>query len=74
MVVLCLGYLAVVASVYSLWRTGARGSRRRRGLVEAGPARARGELEREKKTLLKAIKEAEFDRDMGKLSKADADD
>ncbi len=41
-----------------------------------GPAerRERDELEREKRTLLKAIKEAEFDHGMGKLSKRDADE
>jgi hypothetical protein len=35
---------------------------------------ARDELEREKRTLLKAIKEAEFDHQMGKLSKRDVDE
>jgi len=76
-VFVCLGYLAVVATVYNLWRTGA-------AAVAAGddvddstwakPAGALGELEREKRTLLKAIKEAEFDHQMGKLSKHDVDD
>ena len=76
-VFVCLAYLAVVSTVYALWRTGV--------VVvaddEAGgdstwgrSLGARGELEREKKTLLKAIKEAEFDREMGKLSKADAEE
>src|SRR5690606_3475205 len=37
------------------------------------PIGAREELEKEKKSLLRAIKEAEFDLGMGKLSKADAD-
>src|SRR5262249_8255792 len=37
------------------------------------PAGKRGELEKEKRTLLKAIKEAEFDHEMGKLSRVDAD-
>jgi hypothetical protein len=76
-VFVCLGYLAVVSTVYALWRTGVV------VVAEDGPENdstwgrslgARGELEREKKTLLKAIKEAEFDREMGKLSKADADE
>ena len=76
-VFVCLAYLAVVATVYNLWRTGA-------AAVSAGddtddstwvkPAGRLGELEREKRTLLKAIKEAEFDHQMGKLSKHDADD
>jgi hypothetical protein len=38
------------------------------------PQGARDELEREKRTLLKAIKEAEFDAQMGKLSKRDLDE
>ena len=62
--------------VYNLWRTGAAVA-----MVDDAEAAAswgrpigpRTELEREKKTLLKAIKEAEFDHQMGKLSKADAD-
>jgi hypothetical protein len=37
------------------------------------PLGERGELEREKRTLLKSIKEAEFDLAMGKLSKLDAE-
>jgi hypothetical protein len=76
-VFVCLAYLAVVTTVYNLWRTGA-------AAVSAGddgadstwakPTGALGELEREKRTLLKAIKEAEFDHQMGKLSQRDADD
>ena len=76
-VFVCLAYLAVVATVYNLWRTGA-------AAVSTGddggdstwakPAGRLGELEREKRTLLKAIKEAEFDHQMGKLSKHDADE
>ncbi|HLL22450.1 MAG TPA: hypothetical protein VK427_09980 [Kofleriaceae bacterium] len=73
----CLGYFAAVAAIYTLYRTGATA-------VTANdeedddqswgrPLGALGELEREKRTLLKAIKEAEFDQQMGKLSKADAD-
>jgi len=76
-VFVCLAYLAVVSTVYALWRTGVvvvtddevgDDSTWGRSLG------ARGELEREKRTLLKAIKEAEFDREMGKLSKADAEE
>jgi len=76
-VFVCLGYLAVLATVVTLWRTGAAAADE--SLDEdddatwGGTLGARGELEREKRTLLKAIKEAEFDREMGKLSKADAD-
>ena len=75
-VFVCIGFLAIELAVYNLFRTGAQ-------VVADGedddstwgrPLGARGELEREKKTLLKAIKEAEFDREMGKLSKVDADE
>lgn len=76
-VFVCMGYGAGVAAVYTLFRTGA-------SAVSGGdddgdeaawgrPVGARGELEREKKALLKAIKEAEFDLAMGKLSKVDAE-
>lgn len=74
-VFVCLGYLAGVAAVYSLFRTGAAATGTEEG-DEGGwgrPIGARAELEREKKALLKAIKEAEFDLQMGKLSKADAE-
>ncbi len=76
-VFVCLGYLAVLATIYNLWRTGAAAvepSEDDGDSTWAKPAGARGELEREKRTLLKAIKEAEFDRDMGKLSQRDADE
>lgn len=71
----CLGYLAVVLTIVNLWRTGAAAmSPEHEGEAAwTRPIGARGELEKEKKTLLKAIKEAEFDLQMGKLSKADAD-
>jgi hypothetical protein len=75
-VVICLGFLAVVATVANLWRTGAAAVTEDDGGVDstwAKPAGALGELEREKRTLLKAIKEAEFDHQMGKLSQADVD-
>jgi len=77
LVFVCFGYLAVVATVYNLWRTGAAAvssSEDDGDSTWAKPAGARGELEREKRTLLKAIKEAEFDHQMGKLSKRDVDD
>jgi hypothetical protein len=76
-VFVCLGYLAVIATIYNLWRTGAAAvdsSEDGDDSTWAKPAGALGELQREKRTLLKAIKEAEFDRDMGKLSRRDADD
>jgi hypothetical protein len=77
LVFVCLGYLAVVATVANLWRTGAAavaGDEPENDSTWAKPAGALGELEREKRTLLKAIKEAEFDHQMGKLSKLDVDD
>src|SRR5215468_1580054 len=76
-VFVCLGHLALIATIYNLWRTGAAAvdsSEEDDDSTWAKPAGALGELEREKRTLLKAIKEAEFDRDMGKLSQRDADD
>ncbi|MBA3457564.1 MAG: hypothetical protein H0T42_31070 [Deltaproteobacteria bacterium] len=76
-VFVCLAHLAVVSTVYALWRTGvvAVADEEPGGDSTWGRSLgALGELEREKKTLLKAIKEAEFDREMGKLSKADAEE
>lgn len=75
-VVIGLGFLAVVATVANLWRVGAAAVAPEDNSADAWgrPIGARVELEKEKKTLLKAIKEAEFDHEMGKLSKADADD
>jgi hypothetical protein len=75
-VIVCLGYLCVVALVLNLWRTGAAAVASDDALdgdAWGRPIGAIGELEKEKKTLLKAIKEAEFDLAMGKLSKRDAD-
>jgi hypothetical protein len=77
LVFVCLGYLAVVATVYNLWRTGAvavASADDEDDSTWARPAGALGELERERRTLLKAIKEAEFDHEMGKLSQRDTDD
>src|SRR5678816_2051535 len=76
-VFVCLAYLAVVATVYNLWRTGAAAVATGDEVADSTWARqtgALGELEREKRTLLKAIKEAEFDHQMGKLSKHDVDE
>jgi len=75
-VIVGLGYLAGVATIYNLFRTGASAAAADEeddGAAWGLPLGARGELEREKRTLLKAIKEAEFDHQMGKLSKADVD-
>src|ERR1043166_3127287 len=78
LVFVCLGYLAVIATIFNLWRTGAAAvdaSEDEAGdSTWAKPVGAIGELEREKRTLLKAIKEAEFDLQMGKLSQRDADE
>ena len=74
-VIVCLGYFAIVAMVFNLWRTGAitvAVEDDEQDSTWSKSLGARGELEREKKTLLKAIKEAEFDREMGKLSSQDA--
>lgn len=72
-VVLMLGWTAVVASVYFLWRTADNAD-----LDDAEDwwkaTGRREELVREKKSLLKAIKETEADRDTGKLSKEDSDE
>jgi hypothetical protein len=75
-VFVCLAYLAVIATVYNLWRTGAAAVAPENEGADAWarPTGARGELDKEKRTLLKAIKEAEFDQAMGKLSKKDADE
>jgi hypothetical protein len=73
-----LGYFAVVMTIYNLWRTGAAAvasNDEDDGDAAWGrPAGERDELEKEKRTLLKAIKEAEFDHAMGKLSQRDADE
>jgi hypothetical protein len=77
LVFVCLAYLAVVATVYNLFRTGAAAVAPGDDDGDSTWAKqtgALGELEREKRTLLKAIKEAEFDHQMGKLSKHDVDE
>jgi hypothetical protein len=77
-VFLALAYFALVGVIYNLWRVGSAAVAVPSVEDEADdstwgkPIGAVGELEREKKTLIKAIKEAEFDREMGKLSDADA--
>lgn len=73
-VIVCLAYLAVVMTVVNFWRTGAAAAAPVDADEEWGrPQGAKGALEKEKRTLLKAIKEAEFDQAMGKLSQADAE-
>ncbi|MCX5743994.1 MAG: hypothetical protein NT062_16010 [Proteobacteria bacterium] len=72
----CLAYFALVATIYNLWRTGAAavsGDAEIDDSTWGKPVGVIGVLEREKRTLLKAIKEAEFDQQMGKLSKVDAE-
>jgi hypothetical protein len=71
-VIVMLAYLAAIALVYNLWRVGAAAAEIDDGMW-GQPVGAADELAREKKALLKAIKEAEFDRAMGKLSQADSD-
>ena len=76
LVFVCLGFLAAVALIYNLWRAGSAVAKVDDAEAIASwrrPVGPRIDLEREKKTLLKAIKESEFDHQMGKLSKADAD-
>jgi hypothetical protein len=76
-VFLCLGWVSLVAAGRLLWIAAVRGGSELDGLpdaiepvIETRP----GELEREKKALLKAIKEVEFDRELGKMSNEDADE
>ena len=73
-VFLCLGWLAVVEAVLFLWRAGfaAADDLDDKDVQWWRPRGERDELEREKKSLLKAIKEIEFDREMGKTSDEDA--
>jgi hypothetical protein len=74
-VFVCLGFLAVVAVIFNFWKIGAMAVSPEQAGDAAWerPIGPRDFLEKEKKTLLKAIKEAEFDLEMGKLSKTDAD-
>ncbi len=73
-VIVCLGYLCVVALVLNLWRTGAAAAAPDDVNEDWGrPIGEVGELEKEKRTLLKGIREAEFDHEMRKLSKRDAE-
>lgn len=74
-VMLSLGWAAVVSTVYLLWRVGVAGAERTDSTaswwVEATP---RDELEREKRMLLRTIRDIEFDHQTGKLSDRDAEE
>jgi hypothetical protein len=69
---LVLGWTALLATGYYLVRAVATFDLGVRSHFEEVTAARRDELEREKKILLKAIKEAEFDRDTGKLDSGEA--
>lgn len=72
-VFLMLGWMAVLSAVYFLWRTADNAD-----LDDKEdwwkPTGRLEELVREKRSLLKAIKESELDRETGKLSSRDADE
>jgi hypothetical protein len=71
--IMTLGWIAVVSTVYTLIRIGTTASEHDPDEIAWWrPTGKREELEREKRSLLKAIKEIEFDREMGKMSDADA--
>ena len=76
-VFLCLGWLSIVAAGRLLWISAVRAGNELEGMPEEAEqmdgSRA-GDLEREKRALLKAIKEVEFDRELGKMSDEDADE
>ncbi len=76
-VFLCLGWLSVLAIGKFLWTAGVTVATEGEGPRDEGFDLAetrREELLREKRTLLKAIKEIEFDHQMGKTSAADAEE
>ncbi len=74
---LTLGWMSLIGTGYLLWRAAQSFSLARGddlpGLANLTSSR-RDELEREKKLLVKAIKEVEFDRDMNKLDAPEAAD
>jgi hypothetical protein len=72
-VIVMLAFLAVVLAITNLWRVGAATVAPDAADDWGRPFGSRDELEKEKKSLLKAIKDAEFDLAMGKLSKGDAE-
>lgn len=71
---MCIGWLGVLMTAYFLWRSGMTAASE--GDIDEEsywrPVGRRHELEVEKQTLLKAIKEIEFDRELGKMTDADA--
>jgi hypothetical protein len=72
---LALGWLSVVLGVLYVWQTTvATADPADEQAAWWLPAGARDELELEKRSLLKAIKEIEFDHELGKTSKVDADE
>jgi hypothetical protein len=72
--VLAIGWLAILLGGRFLWRSADAAAREGEvGGDERFEGRSpREELEAEKRAVLKAIKEVEFDRDMGKMSESDA--
>jgi hypothetical protein len=78
-VFLSIGWISILGTGYLLVRA-ASSFDLRVGSVDGGggigdlTTGRRSELEREKKLLVKAIKEAEFDRDSGKLESAEANE
>lgn len=72
-VILAIGWGASISTLYLMWRVGAAGAvpaqARESWWLEADQ---REDLEREKRTLLKTIREIEFDQQTGKLSERDA--
>lgn len=73
---MCIGWLAFLLSALFLWRAGMSAANEGEDDEEDfwQPIGRRHELEVEKTTLLKAIKEIEFDHNLGKMSDADAND
>ncbi|MCP4446330.1 MAG: hypothetical protein GY811_13440 [Myxococcales bacterium] len=74
-VVLWFGWAGVLATVTLMWEAGfavaSEASGDRIATLDVSEAR-RHELDAEKKSLIQAIKEIEFDRDLGKMSAEDA--
>jgi hypothetical protein len=74
-VVLALGWGASIATLHLLWRVGAAGADSTIDHEDWWLAVGQSEeLEREKRALLKSIREIEFDHQTGKLSDRDADE
>lgn len=76
-VFLCAGWAAAIGAVRFLWNAGIASATEGAGADDEGfdlRESQRDELLREKRALLKAIKDIEFDRDLGKMSAEDAAD